>query len=102
MNTSESVGPFICSGRSKAFSARMAFLHEDTHLHPRCSVCGANLGCPRCSGPLDDLLCLGHGISRPHWGNPEAEAKHGLLEPDALTKDRERVRVWLERQGMGA
>ena len=85
---SDAVGPdpwehgpvFHCNGQSKAFNAKLQGMpHHYTNLHPRCMVCGTDLGCPRCSGPLRELLCLARGPNKPHWGSREALNEHGRL-----------------------
>ena len=44
-------------------------------LHPACWKCGADMGCPRCSGPTSELLCN----NCKDWGHPDALESHGRL-----------------------
>jgi hypothetical protein len=68
----------MCEGRSKAFGAKWkGEAHEAYKPHPFCKNCGCDLGCERCSGLRDELLCL--NCSPPNWGSPQALAKHGRL-----------------------
>lgn len=86
-------GPiYHCNGKSAAFGAKLQGQHHHSRLvlHKPCMVCGAFLGCPRCSGPSYELLCLAQVTAggryqhdAAHWGHPAALKKHGrlLLEP---------------------
>jgi hypothetical protein len=79
---------FHCKGISHAFSAKLKgqYHHSAVRLHNPCMVCGADLGCPRCSGPTYELLCVARvpfGAPNPnpaaHWGHEAALRKHGRL-----------------------
>lgn len=81
-------GPVLhCDGKSQAFNARdHGIPHHTLQLHPHCRICDADLGCPRCSGNLSELLCVGRGMSDAHWGTSAAFIEHGRL----LTTDEEK------------
>ena len=63
-----------CDGKSRAWGAK--FKNEE-HIardpHPPCRLCGADMGCVRCSGPTYDLLC---NRCR-DWGHVDALNRHG-------------------------
>jgi hypothetical protein len=68
----------MCEGRSHAFGAKWrGEAHEAYRPHPFCKNCGCDLGCQRCSGRTDELLCL--NCSPPDWGSVAALEKHGRL-----------------------
>lgn len=87
-------GPvFHCPGNSQAFGAQLRgkYHHSRARPHPNCMVCGADLGCLRCSGIASELLCMaqvGEGANyrhdNAHWGHKAALRKHGrlLLAPE--------------------
>jgi hypothetical protein len=87
-----------CDGISSSASKRpFGEPHHFTRLHPRCWKCNALLGCPRCSGRDDELLCMngsgkaaggffGHDGMGPVWATPQALAAHGLLAGQSLSQ----------------
>lgn len=91
-DTAESMSAIPCPGRSDSWGAKFwNEPHEAHHRYSPCWACGADLGCARCSGPRDELLCMkesgrrgntfyGHGkIRGPVWATVEAFVKHGLF-----------------------
>lgn len=73
----------MCEGHSRAFGAKWrGEAHEAYEPHPNCKNCNSNLGCRRCSGLVEELLCL----NCKDWGHPAALEKHGRLlhGPDKL------------------
>ena len=86
---------FHCPGNSQAFNAQFKgqYHHSARILHKPCYVCGAPLGCLRCSGIASELLCMakvGEGASydhdAAHWGHPAALKKHGQLILDPAVR----------------
>lgn len=90
--------PILCQGVSRAFNARYrGEPHAPTRNEfPQCWKCGANLGCDRCSGIEEELLCMngsgkragggfyGHNGMGPVWATVKAFAKHGLFIDQTL------------------
>lgn len=84
-----------CNGRSAVWGARSDLVnveHHYTRLHPPCKNCRAPMGCPRCSGPTYELLCVG---CRAH---PDALEKHGRLlkTPEERAEGLRRLRAIIE------
>ena len=68
----------MCEGKGRAFGTKWkGEAHEAYQPHPFCKNCGADMGCVRCAGRRDELLCL--NCSPPNWASAEALEKHGRL-----------------------
>jgi hypothetical protein len=65
-----------CEGMSWAFGAKYKREPHDCYQpHPPCMNCFADMGCRRCSGLLEELLCM-----KCHdWAHMAALEKHGKL-----------------------
>lgn len=72
-----------CEGKSWAFDSRMRDeAHHAPWAHPRCWACGAALGCPRCSGKGEELLCLNIAMHQglgAVWATRAALVEHGVF-----------------------
>jgi hypothetical protein len=92
--TTDAPPQLMCEGISQAWRPRYRGEPHEVigNEHPNCWKCGANLGCFRCSGRRDELLCMngsgkkasggffGHGeLNGPVWATTKAFAKHGLF-----------------------
>jgi hypothetical protein len=72
----EAAGAPPCEGKSWAFGAKFrGEPHDCYQAHPPCMNCFADLGCRRCSGLIEELLCM----KCHNWGHPAALEKHGKL-----------------------
>ena len=98
-DTDEGVQGEQCPGHSHSWAAKFKNeSHSANNRHGKfsryapCWSCGADLGCERCSGSPDELLCMkgsgrvagghffGHGrVGGPVWATRAAFVKHGLF-----------------------
>ena len=66
----------LCEGKSMAWGARY---RDEPHgcyqPHPPCMRCYSDMGCFRCSGRTDELLCR----KCSDWAHPAALEKHGPI-----------------------
>jgi hypothetical protein len=65
-----------CEGKSQAWGAKFRNEpHNCYQPHPPCMRCYADMGCVRCSGRTDELLCR----KCKDWAHPAAFEKHGRM-----------------------
>ena len=95
-DTAESIGAEQCPGLSHGWSPRFrGEPHTAVERYEGCWHCGADLGCRRCSGQRDELLCMnasgkkggkffGHGGIGPVWASRDSFIKHGLFAGQQL------------------
>ena len=97
-------GQAICPGESAAFGAKFKgekhptagnlrrlfmkhgkdywTLDRNYTFHPPCMRCGTDMGCFRCSGLTEELLCM----KCKDWAHPDALEKHGPMIRDHAVK----------------